>query len=194
MVLWRVVDFVCCCCAGAKTTFGQYGGWSIKLLWFRSAVDFHVIIWTQIAPEFLSAFNQFAPQSCEAGPALLVCIPVNIRVNIYIYHCSMRCWTFAEVKLTTLSWQCFTVINPKQFFMFVYVLPNLFYRLKQYLAAFEYRQESETTFIANKLRPLSRLMATARMVTSISITCSVPKSQSDCWSFTCILQISKSAY
>lgn len=167
MVLWRVADVVQCC-AGAKTTFGQYGGWSIKLLWFGSAVDFHINIWTQIAPEFLSAFNQFAPQSCEAGPALLVCIPVNIRVNIYIiynlYHCSMRCWTFAEVKLTTLSWQCVTVIDPEQFFTSVYVLPNLFYRLKQYLAAFEYRQGSETTFIANKLRPLSRIMATARMV------------------------------
>lgn len=77
--------------------------------------------------------------------------------------------------------------------MSVYVLPNLFYRLKQYLAAFEYRQGSETTFIANKLRPLSRIMATARMVTSITITCSVPKSHSECWSFTCILQISKNA-
>ena len=86
MVLWRVADFVHCCCAGAKTTFGQYGGWFIKLLWFGSAVDFHVNIWTQIAPEFFSAFNQFAPQSCEAGPALLVCIPVNIRVNMCVYY------------------------------------------------------------------------------------------------------------
>ena len=30
-------------------------------------------------------------------------------------------------------------------------------------------------------------------ITSITIICSVPKSHSECWSFTCILQISKSA-
>ena len=177
MVLWRVADFVHCCCAGAKTTFGQYGGWFIKLLWFGSAVDFHVNIWTQIAPEFLSAFNQFAPQSCEAGPALLVCIPVNIRVNICVYYYTLFLYEMLNICRSKVddSLDYVSLIDPEQFFMSVYVLPNVFCRLKQYLAAFEYRQDSETTFIANKLRPLSRLMATARMVTSITITCSAHK-------------------